>query len=49
MRRDNLRRIQIDSSNLETQPASEMGMGLAQRPGIPQRTLVSTSVLADER
>ena len=31
MRRDNLRRVQIESSNRETQPASEIGVGLAQR------------------
>ena len=30
MRRDNLRRVQIESSNLETQPASEIGVRLAQ-------------------
>ena len=32
MRRDNLRRVQIESSNRETQPASEIGVGLAQQP-----------------
>ena len=31
MRRDNLRRVQMESSNLETQLASEIGVGLAQR------------------
>ena len=30
MRRDNLRRVQIESSNLETQQLSEITMGLAQ-------------------
>ena len=49
MRRDNLRRVQIESSNRETQPASEIGVGLAQQPCIPQQTPVSTFVLADER
>ena len=49
MRRDNLRRVQIESSHRETQPASEIGVGLAQQPCVPHQTLVSTSVLADER
>jgi len=31
MRRDNLRRVQIESSNSETQPASEIGVGLSQQ------------------
>ena len=30
MRRDTLHRVQIESSNLETQPASEIRVGLAQ-------------------
>ena len=30
MRRDNLHHVQIESSNLETQPACEIAMGLAQ-------------------
>ena len=37
MRRDNLRRVQIESIHRETQPVSEIGVGLAQRPCIPIR------------
>ncbi len=49
MRRDNFRRVKVEYSNLETQPASEIGVGLAQRPCAPQRIPPSTSVLKMER
>ena len=49
MRRDNLCRVQMESINLETQLAIEIGVGLAQSFCIPLPSPISTSVLADER
>ena len=43
------RRVQIEYSNLETQPAIEIGVGLAQRPCIANLPAASTYVLAVKR
>ena len=48
MRRDILLCVQIESSNRETQPASEIGVGLAQRPCLPSQVRASAFVLADD-